>query len=71
MKKLLLVFLLVLIISLATAIPVFALSGDVDGSDSTHSGVVTMTGEDSSGWTGAKKIGSGSKHGGGVCGSAY
>ncbi|MCH8090538.1 MAG: hypothetical protein IH955_11090 [Chloroflexi bacterium] len=70
MRKLLFVFILVLIISLATAIPVFALSGDVDGSDSTHSGVVTMTGEDSSGWPADKKS-SGGYSPGGVCGSAY
>ena len=71
MKKLLFVFILVLIISLATAIPVFALSGDVDGSEGTSASAVTMTEEDSNGWTGANKIGSGSKYGGGVCGAVY
>ncbi len=71
MKKLLFVVILVLIISLAMAIPVFALSGDMDGSDGTGASAVTTTEEDSSGWTGAKKIGSGSKYGGGVCGSVY
>ncbi|MCH8086492.1 MAG: hypothetical protein IIC81_01430 [Chloroflexi bacterium] len=70
MKKLLVVFILVLIISLATAIPVFALNGDVDGSDDTSASVVTMTEEDSNGWSADKKSSGGYSHGG-VCGSAY
>ena len=70
MKKLLLVFILVLIISLATAIPVFALSGDVDSSDDTSASAVTMTEEDSTGWPADKKSSGGYSHGG-VCGSAY
>ena len=70
MKKLLVVLILVLIISLATAIPVFALSGDIDGSDGSGASAVTMTEEDSSGWPADKKS-SGGYSPGGVCGSAY
>lgn len=69
MKRLLVVLILIVALTLGTTIPVFALSNDSSNPEAGASSAVADTGSNSNGG-GAKKWSGDSGHGG-VCGIAY